>query len=216
LANPAGPNAGWQLYLHYAFDQAKTRDIFELGGPTRLGNTRSKNDPGAVSVFWKQNSLVSFVLEESMYRTRIADPNLTYIARSPQYQGVGAPSGARFWVGIRAHILSASGFGNILLNAVFPVVGFAGASPVHQRPRAARSPGALHQGRSFYAAASQSADAARIEFEPAGRRDCESPSFSVRQSSRWRILAFSVFRWDLLAHHGNAVEPGAGGGEQLQ
>ena len=94
-ANPAGPNAGWQLYHHYAFDQAKTRDIFELGGPTRLGK-RSKNDPGAVSVFWKQNSLVSFVREESMYRTRIADPNLTYIARSPRYQGVGARRGYDF------------------------------------------------------------------------------------------------------------------------
>jgi hypothetical protein len=89
-ADPAGRNAGWQLYLHYAFDQAKTRDIFQMGGPTRLGNTRSKNDLGAVTLSWKMNNLVSFVLEESMYRTRIADPNLEDIATFPKYEGVGA------------------------------------------------------------------------------------------------------------------------------
>jgi hypothetical protein len=61
-----------------------------MGGPTRLGNTRSKNDLGAVTLSWKMNNLVSFVLEESMYRTRIADPNLEDIATFPKYEGVGA------------------------------------------------------------------------------------------------------------------------------
>ena len=89
-ADSAGRNAGWQLYLHYAFDQAKTRDIFQLGGPARLGNARSKNDLAAATLSWKMNNLVSFVLEESMYRTRIADPNPADVATFPKYEGVGA------------------------------------------------------------------------------------------------------------------------------
>jgi hypothetical protein len=89
-ADPAGRGAGWQLYLHYALDQAKTRDVFQLGGPARLGNTRSKNDLAAATLAWKMNSLVTFVLEESMYRTRIADGNLEDLATFPKYEGVGA------------------------------------------------------------------------------------------------------------------------------
>lgn len=81
-ADPAGHNAGWQLYFHYAFDQTKTRDV------KRLGNQRSKNDLAAVTLFWKVNSLVSFVAEQSMYRTRIADP--TDLAAAPLYEGVRA------------------------------------------------------------------------------------------------------------------------------
>jgi hypothetical protein len=89
-ADPAGRNAGWQLYFHYAFDQTKTRDVL------RLGNQRSKNDLAAATLSWKMNSLVSFVLEESMYRTRIADPN--NLATAPKYEGVGA----RQWHDIRS------------------------------------------------------------------------------------------------------------------
>jgi len=89
-ADPAGRNAGWQLYLHYAFDQAKTRDVL------RLGNQRSKNDLAAATLSWKMNNLVSFVLEESMYRTRIADP--TNLAKAPLYEGVPA----RQWHDIRS------------------------------------------------------------------------------------------------------------------
>ncbi len=81
-ADPAGRNAGWQLYLHYAFDQTKTRDV------KRLGNQRSKNDLAAVTLSWKVNNLVQFVVEESMYRTRIADP--TDLAAAPVYEGVHA------------------------------------------------------------------------------------------------------------------------------
>jgi hypothetical protein len=44
------------------------------------------------------NSLVSFVLEESMYRTRIANPNLADIATFPKYEGVGT----RQWHDIRS------------------------------------------------------------------------------------------------------------------
>ena len=83
-ADPAGRNAGWQLYLHYAFDQAKTRDVLKLGG-----NNRSKNDLAAGTLYWKMNNLVSFVLEESMYRTRIANP-AGYLENGPLYEGVRA------------------------------------------------------------------------------------------------------------------------------
>ena len=89
-ADPAGRNAGWQLYLHYAFDQTKTRDVL------RLGNQRSKNDLAAATLSWKMNNLVSFVLEESMYRTRIADP--TNLTAAPKYEGVPA----RQWHDIRS------------------------------------------------------------------------------------------------------------------
>jgi len=83
-ADPAGRNAGWQLHFHYAFDQAKTRDVL------RLGNQRSKNDLAAATLFYKMNNLVSFVLEESMYRTRIANPDPAAVATFPKYEGVGA------------------------------------------------------------------------------------------------------------------------------
>jgi hypothetical protein len=91
-ADPAGRNAGWQLYFHYAFDQAKTRDVL------RLGNQRSKNDLAAVTLSWKVNNLVQFVVEESMYRTRIADP--TNLAKAPIYEGVPA----RQWHDTRTEI----------------------------------------------------------------------------------------------------------------
>jgi hypothetical protein len=91
-ADAAGRNAGWQLYFHYAFDQAKTRDVL------RLGNQRSKNDLAAATIFYKMNNLVSFVLEESMYRTRIANPSLAASSTFPKYEGVGA----RQWHDIRS------------------------------------------------------------------------------------------------------------------
>ena len=81
-ADAASGYAGWQLYFHYAFDQAKTRDV------KRLGNQRSKNDLAAVTLSWKVNSLVTFVAEQSMYRTRIADP--TNLSAAPLYEGVRA------------------------------------------------------------------------------------------------------------------------------
>ena len=81
-AEPTSRNAGWQLALHYAFDQTKTRDV------KRLGNQRSKNDLAAATLSWKVNNLVTFVVEESMYRTRIADP--TNLSAAPLYEGVRA------------------------------------------------------------------------------------------------------------------------------
>lgn len=91
-ADPAGRNAGWQINFHYAFDQAKTSDVLHLG------NQRSKNDLAAATLTWKMNSLVSFILEESMYRTRIANPNLADSATFPRYEGYPA----RQWHDIRS------------------------------------------------------------------------------------------------------------------
>lgn len=91
-AEAGSRNAGWQFYLHYAFDQTKTRDVL------RLGNQRSKNDLAAATLLWKANNLVSFVLEESMYRTRIADP--TNLSKAPIYEGVPA----RQWHDTRTEI----------------------------------------------------------------------------------------------------------------
>jgi hypothetical protein len=91
-ADPAGRNAGWQVNFHYAFDQAKTSDVL------RLGNQRSKNDLAAATLTWKMNALVSFILEESMYRTRIANPNLLDSATFPKYAGYPA----RQWHDIRS------------------------------------------------------------------------------------------------------------------
>jgi hypothetical protein len=91
-ADAAGRNAGWQLYFHYAFDQAKTKDIL------RFGNQRSKNDLAAATLYYKMNNLVSFVLEESIYRTRIANPDLAASSTFPKYEGVGA----RQWHDLRS------------------------------------------------------------------------------------------------------------------
>lgn len=82
-AEPAGRNAGWQLYLHYAYDEAKARDV------RRIGNTRQKNDLAAATLSFKMNNLVTFVLEESLYRTRaVGDP--TGVKPFPTYRGVPA------------------------------------------------------------------------------------------------------------------------------
>ena len=83
-ADPSGPNAGWQINFHYAFDQANTGDVLHLG------NQRSKNDLAAATLCWKMNSLVSFMLEESMYRTRIADPFLGDSPTFPKFEGYPA------------------------------------------------------------------------------------------------------------------------------
>ena len=100
-ADPAGRNAGWQLHLHYGFDQAKTRDVLSAGADhPRLGNPRSKGDLAAATLFWKMNNRVSFAIEESMYRTRIANPNLADSATFPIYRGVPA----RQWHDIRSEI----------------------------------------------------------------------------------------------------------------
>jgi len=69
-ADAGGRNAGWTLYLHYALDVANAQDV------RKLGNQRQKNDLAAATLNFKLNSLVTFTMEESYYRTRVAgDPN---------------------------------------------------------------------------------------------------------------------------------------------
>jgi hypothetical protein len=78
-ADPAGRNAGWQLFLHYGLDNALARDV------RRSGGGRQKSDLAAGTLYYKLNNFVSFVLEESYYRTR-AIP-LTATGVLPSFQG---------------------------------------------------------------------------------------------------------------------------------
>ena len=67
-ANPAGRNAGWVFYAHYGYDQVLARDV------RREGGGREKGDLAAGTLQYKLNNYVTFVVEESLYRTR-ALPN---------------------------------------------------------------------------------------------------------------------------------------------
>jgi hypothetical protein len=73
-ADPAGRNAGWQMYLHYGLDDPKASDVRKSTGtfaiPTGATNQRGKNDLAAVTLNWKFNQFVTFGLEESYYRSR--------------------------------------------------------------------------------------------------------------------------------------------------
>ncbi len=92
-AEPGGRNAGWTLYMYYAFDDAFASDV------RKIGNTRQKNDLAAATLNWKMNNLVTFTWEQSYYRTRaVGDP--TGVAPFPIYRGV--PS--RQWQDIRTEI----------------------------------------------------------------------------------------------------------------
>ena len=70
-ADPAGRNAGWVLYGHYGFEEDLARDVRRLGGAQR-----QKSDVAAGTLQYKLNNFVTFVLEESLYRTR-AIPSAT-------------------------------------------------------------------------------------------------------------------------------------------
>jgi hypothetical protein len=92
-AEPGGRAAGWQLYFHYALDMANPHDV------RHIGNERQKNDLGAATLFYKMNNLVSFVFEESYYRTRaVGDPTGT--VPFPIYRGYPA----REWHDLRTEI----------------------------------------------------------------------------------------------------------------
>ena len=92
-AEPAGRNAGWTLYLHYAFDDAFAKDV------RHFGNTRQKNDLAAGTLNYKLNNLVTFTWEQSYYRTRaVGDP--AGVLAFPTYRG--RPS--RQWQDIRTEI----------------------------------------------------------------------------------------------------------------
>jgi hypothetical protein len=78
-ANPAGRNAGWELFLHYGLDNALTRDV------RRSGGGRQKSDVAAGTLYYKLNKFVTFILEESYLRTR-AIP-LTATGVLPSFDG---------------------------------------------------------------------------------------------------------------------------------
>ncbi len=73
-ANPDGRMAGWQFYLHYGIDQAKTRDI------RRTTIKTNKGDLAAGTLLYKLNNWVTFGFEESMYRGR-TPPGVTGLFR---------------------------------------------------------------------------------------------------------------------------------------
>lgn len=78
-ADPTGRNAGWVMYLHYGYDAVLARDV------RRLGGGRMKGDLAAGTLQYKLNNFVTFVAEESLYRTR-AIP-LTATGLFPSFDG---------------------------------------------------------------------------------------------------------------------------------
>jgi len=54
----------WTANLHYSIDMVPMRDV------NRVSCIRNKSDLAAITLFYKLNSLVSFGVEQSMYRTR--------------------------------------------------------------------------------------------------------------------------------------------------
>ena len=91
-ADPEGRNLGWSLYLHYGFDEAKTRDLLR----TAPGGSRAKGDMMAGGLFYKLNNYVTFAFEQSLYRTR-ANPEATAF---PLADGIHA----REWKDIRSEV----------------------------------------------------------------------------------------------------------------
>lgn len=78
-ADPNGRNAGWTMYLHYGYDQVLARDV------RRLGGGRQKGDVASGSIQYKMNNFLTWVAEESLYRTR-AIP-LTATGLFPSFAG---------------------------------------------------------------------------------------------------------------------------------
>jgi hypothetical protein len=83
-ANPAGRNAGWQMYFHYGLDQVEASDLYHLT-EARAVSTRARSRLGAVSLYYKMNPWCTFVYEQSLYTT-IAIPTLT--GAYPKVSGV--------------------------------------------------------------------------------------------------------------------------------
>ena len=63
-ASPEGRNTGWQLYLHYGLDEAKTRDV------RRTAVRTNKGDLAAATLLYKLNNWVTLGFEQSLYRGR--------------------------------------------------------------------------------------------------------------------------------------------------
>jgi hypothetical protein len=80
-ADPKGRNAGWTAYLHYGYDQAMARDARRFGG-------RAKSDVFMSSLQYKLNALVTFALEESLFRTRAANNSRFDLNGLPLFRGI--------------------------------------------------------------------------------------------------------------------------------
>lgn len=78
-ANPAGHNAGWQMFFHYGLDQVRTADVIAEGGG------RAKGRLAAGTLYYKLNNFVGFGWEESLYTT-VAIP-LTATGQFPLWNG---------------------------------------------------------------------------------------------------------------------------------
>jgi hypothetical protein len=91
-ANPSGRNAGWSAYLHYSYDGVFARDA------RRFAGGRAKSDWAAANFLYKMNSVVTFMFEQSMYRTRTANKSATDCNGLPLLRGI--PS--RYWQDIRS------------------------------------------------------------------------------------------------------------------
>lgn len=90
--NPKSRMAGWSANFHYSIDMVPARDA------RRMAGVRAKSDMAVATLTYKLNSLISFQLEESMYRTRAAnstagDPGGLFLLR-------GIPS--RQWHDLRS------------------------------------------------------------------------------------------------------------------
>src|SRR5205823_706556 len=66
-ANPSGRGAGWTANLHYSRDMVPAREA------RRLGGVRGKSDMAVFTLIYKLNPLVSFGVEQSLYRTIAAN-----------------------------------------------------------------------------------------------------------------------------------------------
>ncbi|MDT8070699.1 MAG: hypothetical protein ROO76_21265 [Terriglobia bacterium] len=92
-ADPAGRNAGWQMYLHYSVDDPYARDVRRAPAvaDNSMGN-RDRSSLFAGTLFWKLNSLVTFGYEQSYYDTKLSGPGAgpTYV--TPIWNGGVASS----------------------------------------------------------------------------------------------------------------------------
>lgn len=65
--NPTSRAAGWSANLHYSIDQVPGRDA------RRLPGVRAKSDMSVLSLYYRMSNLVTWQLEESMYRSFAAN-----------------------------------------------------------------------------------------------------------------------------------------------
>jgi hypothetical protein len=99
-ADPQGRNMGWSLYLHYAVDFAKARDVRRFA--STAAGSRWKSDVAAATLNYKLNNWVTFSVEESLYRTyALRGTNAAGVAFGlPLYRGTPT----RLWPDFRSEV----------------------------------------------------------------------------------------------------------------